>query len=68
MIWIPSSAGLLTDMNMKKILNVRKAGRRVPGILCLHQTISIGKEEPADLGGHDTLLLAAFDQRVIAGV
>jgi neutral ceramidase len=28
---------------------------RVPGILCLHQTIKIGKEEPAGLGGSPNL-------------
>jgi hypothetical protein len=28
---------------------------RVPGILCLHQTISIGKEEPAGMGGSPNL-------------
>ena len=27
----------------------------VPGILCLHQTISIGKAEPAGLGGSPNL-------------
>ena len=29
--------------------------RSVPGILCLHQTIAIGKEEPAGLGGSPNL-------------
>jgi dienelactone hydrolase len=29
--------------------------RRVPGMLCLHQTIAIGKEEPAGLGGSQNL-------------
>ena len=28
---------------------------RVPGILCLHQTIKTGKEEPAGLGGNPNL-------------
>ena len=31
-----------------------KAGK-VPGILCLHQTIDIGKSEPAGLGGSENL-------------
>jgi neutral ceramidase len=31
---------------------------KVPGILCLHQTIAIGKEEPAGLGGSPNLKYA----------
>jgi dienelactone hydrolase len=30
-------------------------GKPVPGILCLHQTIRIGKEEPAGMGGSPNL-------------
>jgi dienelactone hydrolase len=30
-------------------------GMKVPGILCLHQTTAIGKEEPAGLGGKPNL-------------
>jgi dienelactone hydrolase len=30
-------------------------GKPVPGILCLHQTITIGKEEPAGIGGSQNL-------------
>jgi dienelactone hydrolase len=29
--------------------------RKTPGILCLHQTVKIGKEEPAGLGGNPNL-------------
>ncbi|HEV8062043.1 MAG TPA: acetylxylan esterase, partial [Gemmataceae bacterium] len=29
----------------------RKPGQRMPAMLCLHQTTSIGKGEPAGLGG-----------------
>jgi len=31
---------------------------RVPGIVCLHQTIAIGKEEPTGLGGNPNLYYA----------
>jgi hypothetical protein len=31
---------------------------KVPGILCLHQTVSIGKGEPAGLGGNPNLFYA----------
>ncbi len=30
-------------------------GKRAPGVVCLHQTTSIGKEEPAGLGGKSDL-------------
>jgi len=33
-------------------------GKPVPGILCLHQTIRIGKEEPAGMGGSPNLQYA----------
>ncbi len=33
----------------------KTAGRKVPGILCLHQTTRIGKMEPAGLGGKPNL-------------
>lgn len=33
----------------------RDAGERLPAILCLHQTVSIGKEEPSGLGGKPSL-------------
>ncbi|MBS0267031.1 MAG: prolyl oligopeptidase family serine peptidase [Planctomycetes bacterium] len=29
--------------------------RKVPGILCLHQTVTMGKDEPAGLGGNPNL-------------
>ena len=32
-----------------------KEGEKVPAILCLHQTIKIGKEEPAGMGGNPNL-------------
>jgi dienelactone hydrolase len=31
------------------------AGRKLPAVLCLHQTTKIGKEEPAGLGGNPNL-------------
>jgi len=31
------------------------AGKTVPAILCLHQTIAIGKQEPAGMGGNPNL-------------
>ncbi len=31
------------------------AGERLPAVLCLHQTIGIGKQEPAGLGGNPNL-------------
>ncbi|MGH9663402.1 MAG: alpha/beta hydrolase family protein, partial [Bryobacteraceae bacterium] len=34
-------------------------GKKVPGILCLHQTTAIGKGEPAGLGGKPNLHYAA---------
>lgn len=34
------------------------SGKRLPAILCLHQTIAIGKEEPAGLGGSPNLQYA----------
>ena len=33
----------------------QSSGKKVPGILCLHQTTRIGKEEPAGLGGKSNL-------------
>ncbi|RPI80927.1 MAG: alpha/beta fold hydrolase, partial [Planctomycetaceae bacterium] len=36
-------------------LPARKLGERLPAVLCLHQTIKIGKEEPAGLGGSPNL-------------
>ena len=36
----------------------RNASRRVPAILCLHQTIAIGKDEPAGLGQNENLQYA----------
>jgi dienelactone hydrolase len=33
----------------------RDANTNVPGVLCLHQTVNIGKEEPAGLGGNPNL-------------
>lgn len=31
------------------------AGKKLPAVLCLHQTVKIGKEEPAGLGGNPNL-------------
>jgi dienelactone hydrolase len=42
------SAFLLTPRGLRR-------GIKVPGILCLHQTTSIGKAEPAGLGGKPNL-------------
>jgi dienelactone hydrolase len=33
----------------------RDAKKKLPGVLCLHQTVNIGKEEPAGLGGNPNL-------------
>lgn len=33
----------------------RQGSARLPAVLCLHQTIKIGKDEPAGLGGHPSL-------------
>jgi dienelactone hydrolase len=33
----------------------RAGGRKLPAVLCLHQTTKIGKEEPAGLGGNPNL-------------
>lgn len=33
----------------------RAAGAKLPAVLCLHQTVNIGKEEPAGLGGNPNL-------------
>lgn len=38
----------------------RKAGEKLPAILCLHQTVNIGKEEPAGLGGNPNLHYALY--------
>jgi dienelactone hydrolase len=36
----------------------RKPGDRLPAMLCLHQTVSIGKDEPVGLGGKPNLRYA----------
>ena len=41
------------------LLIPRNLQGRVPGILCLHQTTSIGKGEPAGVGGKESLHYAA---------
>ena len=33
----------------------RDSAKKIPGVLCLHQTVKIGKEEPAGLGGNPNL-------------
>jgi hypothetical protein len=40
------------------LLLPEKLSGKVPGILCLHQTVSIGKGEPAGLGGNPNLFYA----------
>jgi len=36
----------------------KSAGRKVPAVLCLHQTVTIGKMEPAGLGDRENLQYA----------
>ena len=37
------------------VLVPKKVERKLPAMLCLHQTVKIGKDEPAGLGGRKTL-------------
>lgn len=45
-LFLPSKYGAAADVKSKK---------RLPAILCLHQTTRIGKDEPAGLGGNPNL-------------